>query len=128
MIWSKNEQEIIQVANDAELLNRNYYLRLWVFCRNLPFNRHDFLEELTNIFRVADSSYRYQWQSGKPYDLPEIEDDVFPDPDMRWYSEFLLSDPTGIRPKIRSRMLERLRILDLYARVKHPLVARHFGR
>tara|TARA_R110002110_G_scaffold60423_7_gene170069 strand:- start:490 stop:876 length:387 start_codon:yes stop_codon:yes gene_type:complete len=128
MIWSKDEQQIIYVANDAELLNRNYYLRLWVFCRSLPFSRREILEELTNTFRDADVLYRYLWRSGNPYELPEIEDDVFPDPDMRWYSEFLQSDPTGARPKIRSRMLERLRILDLYARVKHPLVSRHFGR
>jgi len=128
MIWTKNNCLIVYVANDAELLNRNYYQRLWLFCRNLPINRREWLDELANTFRDADASTDYQWQSGKPYDLPDIEEEVFPDPDMRWLSEFFQGDPNGLKPKLRTRMVERLRVLDLYVRVKHPRIAAHFKR
>tara|TARA_R110002110_G_scaffold170753_3_gene372912 strand:- start:880 stop:1263 length:384 start_codon:yes stop_codon:yes gene_type:complete len=127
MIWSKSKVAIVYVATDAELLSEHYYQRLWLAVRNQPLHRREWLDELSDTFRDSDPRVALQMRSGEPFELPEI-DDVFPDMDMRWLSDYLRADPSGQKPKIRSPKLDRLRLLDLYYRVKHPSIAEHFYR
>jgi hypothetical protein len=50
------------------------------------------------------------------------------DTDMRWLGYYLKPDVTGAHPLRRSRKVERLQLLDLYFRIKHPHIARHFAK
>ncbi len=121
---SESGRPVVYVATDAELRNEHYYRRLWMAFRSQEIPRREWLDELADVFRDADADYRYR--SGKPYELPEI-DDLFDDPEMRWLSAFLRAGARGDIPASRSRKLDRLRVLDLYFRIKHPCIARHFA-
>lgn len=65
---------------------------------------------------------------GEPYVIPFVDEAMGDDPDNRWMSDFLRSDPSGSKPSARSRKLERVRLIDLYFRITRPKIARHFGR
>ena len=121
------EKRVVFVATRAELTNQHYYRRLWIATKNINIARRDWLDELANAFRDMDDNVCVLYQSGLPYEFPEI-DDVFDDPDMRWMSNFLESKPVKLVPARISRQIEKLRMLDLYFRVKHPLIAAHFWR
>lgn len=82
---------------------------------------------MADAFLMVDNRVELFYRSGKPYTLPEI-DEVFPNPENRWMSDYLRSYPTELKPAIRSRALEHLRLLDLYFRVRYPRIAAHFGR
>ena len=114
------------LATSAELMNEHYYRRLWIAVRNMEVPRREWLDELANTFRDYDGVVLYT--SGQTYQVPFVDEVFGDDPDMRWLSYYLKSDPSGNRPQSRSRKLERLQILDLYFRIKHPDIAAHFGR
>lgn len=122
---SEPKRPVVYVATDAELRNEHYYRRLWMAVRSRDIPRRDWLDELANTFRDADVELRYC--SGFPYRLPEI-DDVFDDPDMRWLSAYLCSAQDHVGPHAHSSKFERLRLLDLYFRLRFPAVASHFGK
>ncbi|MEW8626262.1 MAG: hypothetical protein AB2551_10960 [Candidatus Thiodiazotropha sp.] len=125
-MFCKNKRLVV-VATDAELLSEHYYRRLWMAAKNVPVSRRGWLEELANCLRdTGDVSIRHP--SGQPYTIPYVDELMGDDPDNRWMSGFLRSDPTGTWPRARSRKLERVRLIDLYFRIKHPNIARHFGR
>ena len=124
-LWKKRRQ--VYVATKAELLNFHYYARLWISVKNLNIPRRDWLDELANAFRDADEEVEILYRSGFQYSLPEI-DDVFTDPDMRWMSGFLEPHPREMRPARQCRSFKKLRILDLYMKVKHPALAEHFAK
>jgi hypothetical protein len=48
------------------------------------------------------------------------------DDDMRWPGYYLKPDETGLYPNTISRKVERLQMLDMYFRIKHPRIAAHF--
>ncbi len=121
----KNKR-VITVATNAELLNEHYYRRLWLAVRNLSLPRRHWLDEIAECFLHFNGSTIYQ--SGEPYPIPLVDDVFGGDQDMRWLSYYLKIDPTGNRPRAISRKLERVQLIDLYFRIKHPNIARHFGR
>lgn len=120
-------KKLIRVATRAELRDMHYYRRLWVAFNNLNVSRRDFLDELAATFRdyyMDDNLVIHA--SGIPYDLPDIDMVFGDDPEMRWLSLFRKSDQTGEHPNSMSRKYERLRLIDLYFRIKYPQIARHF--
>jgi len=120
-----NQIRVVKTATDAELLSEPYYSRLWISVKNVQISRRNWLEEIADLFR--DTDVQIQLPSGKCYEIPVV-DDIFDDTDMRWFSYYLKDDGTGRNPKSRSRCLERLRLLDLYFRIKYPMIAEHFPR
>ena len=125
----KNSKRIVTVATNAELLNPHYYARLQLAARNINISRRNWYDELSSCFCGWGYSYDVQYPSGEPYPVPDDIDEVMGnDPDARWISLFLELDDTGMRPRFHSRKLERVRLIDLYFRIKHPNIARHFGR
>lgn len=116
----------IKVASTTELMSRPYYLRMWLAARNLRMPRRAVLNAISDSF-LSDDFYVI-YPSGEPYPIPDIDEVFGNDPDMRWLSVFLLADITGENPRHFSRKIERLRLLDLYFRIVHPDIARHFGQ
>ena len=120
-------KRLVIVATDAELLSEHYYRRLWIAARNIKISRREWLDELANCLRdTHDIDIRYPY--GEPYIIPFVDEAMGDDPDNRWMSDFLRSDPSGVKPSTRSRKLERVRLIDLYFRITHPRIARHFDR
>lgn len=122
---SCRNQKTICVANMTELTNEHHYRRLWMAVRNLKIPRRGWLDEIADCLRDCDASIIDQ--AGKPFPIPYV-DDIFDDTDMRWFSYYLKSDPTGTRPRTISRKLERLQLIDLYFKIRHPDLAKKIQR
>lgn len=121
-----HEKRVIYVATQDELLSQSYYSRLWIAIKNIKRPRRSWLDELANTFR--DFNGRIVFRNGQPFMIPCLDAAFGNDPDLRWLGYYLRPDKSGRHPKTVSRKLARLRLLDLYCRIKYPLIARHFGR
>ena len=121
--WAKRK---IQLTNPNQLLSEHYYRRLWLATRNIEIGRREWLDELADTFRDFDGEITDVF--GQPYELPLVDDVFGDDTDMRWMGYYLTPDIGGDCPKTKSSKVERLQLLDLYFRIKHPKVAAHFGK
>lgn len=64
------------------------------------------------------------WPEGTPFELPEIDDAFGGDGSFRWLSDLIRFAEASPRQHPQRRVLERLRLIDLYFRIKHPERAR----
>ena len=119
-------KRVIYVATQNELLSRSYYSRLWLGVRNIKISRRSWLDELADTFRDFNGSIVQR--DGKPFVIPCIDETFGDDPDLRWLGYYLRADKSGMHPKTMSRKIARVQLLDLYFRIKYPLISRHFGR
>lgn len=120
------KQYKIILTEPVLLLSEHYYRRLWLAVRNMNIPRRQWLDELADCFRDTEDNI-YQ-ANGNVYEIPFIDDAFDNDPDMRWLGYYLEADDSGRNPRIKSRKIERLQLLDLYFHIKHPKIARHFNR
>lgn len=120
----KSNTQIIYVATEEELLRESYYRRLWLAVKNIKISRRKWLEELADTFRDYDGVFLYH--NGRDYILPCLDKTFGHDADMRWFGYYLMADETGKHPRSKSSRRVRLRVLDLYFRVKYPHIAEKF--
>ncbi|MCF6319725.1 MAG: hypothetical protein L3J83_10700 [Proteobacteria bacterium] len=120
------KKRVIIVATKEELLNKHYYRRLWLAARNMSIPRRGWLDEIADCFCQYRGTIVYR--SGEPFPIPFVDDVFGDDMDMRWLSNYFGSDESGTAPRVISRKIERLQLIDLYFRIKHPNLAQHFGR
>jgi len=122
----------IVVASDRELRRRSYFRRLAMATKAL-------LAELALSRRempdwIADTIYAYRgevvWPEGRPFNVSDTDiDDAFNnDGSFRWLSGFIRFADAAPRQAPQSRILDRLRLIDLAFRIARPDIARHFGR
>ena len=116
----------ITLTHPSVLLSEHYYRRLWLAVRNITITRREWLDELADTFRDFHGEI-YQ-SDNQPYEIPLVDDVFNDDFDMRWLGYYLEADDTGSNPRIKSRKIERLQLLDLYFQIKHPHIAKHFER
>lgn len=119
-------KRIIYLATPDELNDIHYLRRLWMAIKNVKISRRSWLEELTATFRDFNGIVLYR--SDVPYKMPDIDDLFGNDPTMRWLGYFLATPPRNEKAPARTRVIERLRVLDLYFRIKHPHISRNFGQ
>lgn len=105
------------LATNAQLAKPSYVGRLLVATVNSPISDRDW------PMAIQDMLLEIDMQNGKIQTAPEtveipLIDDVWGD--ERWVRRFLESDG-AVDPN-------KVRWLDLYFRVKHPRIARHFDR
>ncbi len=100
----------------------SYKKRLWLAARNLNISRRNW----PNV--IADAIYNFDGyimlDNGMLWPIPDV-DNVLGDP--RWFSYYFEEDDGG-NPLRDVRLIERLRLIDLYFKIKHPLIARHFDK
>lgn len=116
----------LKLTHPLALLSEHYYRRLWLAVRNMDIPRRDWLDELADTFR--DYEGNITTPEGKPYALPLIDDAFGDDVEMRWMGYYLKPDISGLHPRSKTRKIERLQLLDLYFRIKHPHIAQHFSK
>ena len=110
---------------DAVLTSSPTYPVQWMIVRNVvmadpEMSRRKLLDDMSLVFFNAGFS-RFPFRDGTYYDLPDIIDEVFGnDCDMRAFSYYLQSDESGKHPRRMSRKPERLRVLNLYLKLKYP--------
>jgi len=113
-----NTKEPIFVLSNHQLVNKvTYRNHVWVPAlqahAELP-SRAAWLEALPLIYEYTD---RFFFKNGKRY-MPSDIDTIFRDPQNRWMSNFLKADGSGMAPASYSHQYERLRMIELYCRLR----------
>lgn len=114
------------LAPQNYLLTEQYYLIIWVTFVDLRLPRRELADEILNTFRdccCAD----LRDASGRPYELPEFDDVFTEDDSRRWFGSYIQMDASGERPKSFTRIIPRLEILDLAAKLINPAPFRAIG-
>ncbi|MER2511212.1 MAG: hypothetical protein ABTQ25_02115 [Nitrosomonas ureae] len=115
-------KRVVVVASKAELTNPHYSRRLWLAARNMHISRRKWPDV------IADAIYNFKGEimigNGMCWPLPYMED-VYGN-DSRWFSYYL--EAIDGEPRRTVRLIERLRLIDIYFRIKYPHIAQHFGR
>lgn len=116
----KNKPKM-HVASKMELTHPVYSQRLWLTARNMEISSRIWPEF------ICDAVYHFDgvfiMPDGRIWPVPDV-DSVMGDP--RWIRSWF-EEQDG-KPRRQTYMLERLRLIDLYFRIQHPDIARHFGR
>ncbi len=116
----------IVVATNEQLQRRSHVQRLAIATLALGHSRR----VMINV--IADVLYHYHgdlfWPDGVPYDLPEIDEVFGNDPTFRWVSAFLNFAVETPRQATQERVIERLRMIDLYFRIAHPDIAKRIAK
>lgn len=116
------KKRIVFVTEADKFRNTQRVKRLWLAARNMNISRR----EWPNV--IADAIYNFDGDimisNGMRWPIPLV-DDVLGDP--RWLSYYFEEDEEG-EPLREVRLIERLRLLDLYFKIKHPEIVRHFGK
>lgn len=111
------------MAADYQLLRKSHVSRLAIAAVAEGLSRREWPNA------IADAIYGFEgtiyFADGRKFEPADTEvDDTFADPDFRWISDFLAFavEPPRQRPQLRT--LARLRLIDLYFRIRHPERAR----
>lgn len=109
----------VTVASDTQLRSTSHQQRLAIAVGALGVSRRELLD------RLADVIYGFEaqilWPNGTIFEVTDtLIDDAFTDADGRWISDFLGFAENAPRQRAQCRVLPRLRLLDLYFRIKHP--------
>lgn len=118
----EDEPPKITVASDRQLRRRSHFQRLAIATAALEVSRR----ELINV--IADALYKFEGAivhpNGGPFEVPDIDDAFGNDGSFRWVSDFIRFAEEPPRQIPQARIIERLRLIDLYFRIKHPERAR----
>lgn len=112
----------VSVATDAELRRPSHFQRLAIATAALEVSRR----KLPDM--IADAIYGFEgqiiWPDGTTYDLPYIDEAFGDEGTFRWLSDFIKFAVVPPRQVPQRRVLERLRLIDLYFRIAYPERAR----
>lgn len=112
------EDKIVIAASDEQLQDLIYRARMKLAVANQGLPQRDWPDAIADMFRDADrEGLRFQY-APVAYEVPLV-DDVWND-NERYIRDFLASERC-VHP-------ERDRLIQLYFAVRHPRIARHFGR
>lgn len=112
----------VTVASHRQLRRRSHFMRLAIATAALDVSRR----ELINV--IADEIYAFEgqivWPDGQAFEIPDIDDAFGQDGSFRWVSDFIRFAEEPPRQLPQTRVVDRLRMIDLYFRIKHPERAR----
>lgn len=117
---------VVMLAPESYLVTEQYYLVIWFTFADLRLPRRELADEILNTFRdgcCAD----LRDASGRSYELPEFDDVFTEDDSRRWFGSYIQRDVSGQRPKSFTRIIPRLEILDLAAKLINPAPFRAIG-
>lgn len=113
----------VVMATDFQLGRISHVARLSIAAVAEGFSRREWPNA------IADAVYGFEgtiyFADGRKFEPTDTEvDDTFADPDFRWISDFLAFADVPPRQRPQRRTLARLRLIDLYFRIKYPERAR----
>ncbi len=118
----------IYVRNSETLLNVHYFRRLAIAIANLDLPRR----EIPNW--IVDTIYNFEgtihYPEGRLFIISDTDiDDAFNgDGSFRWLSDFIKFATIPPKQNPQSRLLERLRLLDLALQIDKPNIWKHLSR
>ncbi|MEM9388083.1 MAG: hypothetical protein AAGA68_23710 [Pseudomonadota bacterium] len=114
-------QRTIFATSKEELIDKPCSRRRWIAARNLKVPRRQWPDLL------ATSIYEFEGTILCPnrllWPIPDIDKILGEDP--RWFSHYL--EAVDGEPRRTPRLLERVRLIDLFFRIEKPAIARHFA-
>jgi hypothetical protein len=113
---------VVTVATLPELLRLAHFRRLAIATAALEFSRRKLIDEMSDVLYGFEG--KLVWPDGSAYDLPDIDDAFGGDGSFRWLSDFIRFAERPPHQIPQRRIIERLRLIDLYFRIKHPERAR----
>jgi len=113
---------VVTVATLPELLRHSHFRRLAIATAALEFSRRKLIDEMSDVLYGFEG--KLVWPDGSAYDLPDIDDAFGGDGSFRWLSDFIRFAERPPHQIPQRRIIERLRLIDLYFRIKHPERAR----
>lgn len=115
---SKEVRKTVVVATNEELERTSYRNRLKMAVRNTGFSHREWPTHVQDgMLHAYLKKIDLRYASGKVFDI-SLVDDVWRN--ERYIREFLKSEDC--------KYPEKDRLVDLYFRIMHPDIARHFGR
>lgn len=117
---------VVMLAPQSYLVSEQYYLIIWVTFTDLRLSRRELAEEIVDIFCECCCA-DIRDATGRPFDLPEFDDVFSEDDSRRWFGSYIQTDGTGQRPKSFTRIIPRLELLDLAAKLINPAPFRAIG-
>lgn len=90
-------------------------------------SRRKVLDEISIAFANCQH-LNIRHSNGMPYETPYIDDIFSHDDEMRWLSYYLESNKSGSCPRRVSRKPERLRVLNLFIKIRYPRFIHHLEK
>jgi hypothetical protein len=116
----------VSLASDSELAGALYLRALAGAMRALGLPRRAWRDAIADALR--DFEGELLGPDGRPVE-PPFADDHFPeDEDQRWVSDFTARAAAGRPIRLRAASRERVRLIDLFFRIRFPALAATFGR
>jgi len=116
------KKRIVFVTEAEKFKNPHRKKHLWMATRNMKISRRTWPDE------IADTIYNFDGDimvgNGMRWPIPDVDKVLG---DSRWFSYYFEEDDEG-EPRREVRLIERLRLIDLYFKIKYPLIARHFDK
>ena len=107
------------VENDPQL--KACYQNQWFITRNVRDigSRRAWLDEMSLTF-LDCPEFGFAYRDGTVYQLPDLDAVFGDDEDMRWLSLYIECDGSNLYPRRISHRVERLRILNLFLKLRYP--------
>ncbi len=115
----------IRSASNSELRNPLYLKDLKAAMRALALPRRAWRDAIAEAFRDFEGGFL--GPGGARFEAPYVDDHFPDDADQRWVSAFIANDPEDGPPRLTAKSLERVRLIDLYFRIRYPELAATFG-
>lgn len=113
----------VVMASDFQLGRISHISRLAIAAVAERISRREWPNAIADAIYGFDGTIYYA--DGRKFEPTDTEiDDTFSDPDFRWISDFLSFADIPPRQRPQRRVIARLRLIDLYFRIKHPERAR----
>ncbi len=115
------EKGQVFVESDDALRAPKLYWSQWMVSKNLRdiASRRTFPTEMSIAFANC-TGVVFLYRNGTPYDIPDIDEVFGDDDDFRWLSTYLACDGSGVFPRHISTKKERLRLINLFLKLRYP--------
>ena len=117
---------VVTVAPDTELRSAPYLKDLAAAMTATGLPRRAWRDAIADALR--DFEGELKGPDGRPYAPPFVDDHFPEDGDQRWVSGFTARVAAGRPIRLKAGSLERVRLIDLFFRIRFPALAAAFGR
>lgn len=120
------DQRVVFVASDADLRNPLYLASLKSAVASLGLPRRQWRDAIADAVRDHEGPLLHS--DGHVYEPPLVDDHFPEDEDQKWVSNFAKRAGEGKSARLQARVLERVRLIDLFFRIRFPELVAGFER